>query len=61
VQEGGCYEHYVGDKRSAAVRTIIKRPMGENRAPTERIRLGACSWYHGAVSVEGRAAQLRVC
>jgi hypothetical protein len=46
-------------KRSAApVRTIMTRPMGNMRAPAVRIRPGACSWYHGAVLVESRTAQL---
>jgi hypothetical protein len=46
-------------KRSAPVRTIITRPIGNTSAPAVRIRPGALSWYHGAVSVERRTAQLR--
>jgi hypothetical protein len=45
-------------KRSAPVRTIMTKPMGNMRAPAVRIRPGACSWYHGAVLVESKTAQL---
>jgi hypothetical protein len=44
VPVGGCLEHYVRGE--------------EMRAPAVRIRPGACSWYHGAVLVESRTAQL---
>jgi hypothetical protein len=45
-------------KRSAPVRMIITRPMGNMRAPAVRIRPGAWVWYQGAVLVERRTAQL---
>lgn len=44
-------------KRSAPVRTIITSPIGNIRAPAVLISPGACSWYHGAVSVESMTAQ----
>lgn len=36
-------------KRSAPVRVIITRPIGNSKAPIKRIKPGAFSWYHGAV------------
>jgi hypothetical protein len=41
-------------KRSAPVRTIITRLIGNISSPAVRIRPGALSWYQGAVSVERR-------
>jgi len=45
-------------KRSAPVRTIMTRPMGNIRAPRVRISPGALVWYQGAVSVERRTTEL---
>jgi len=36
----------------------MTKPIGNMRAPAVRIRPGACSWYHGAVLVESRTAQM---
>ena len=45
-------------KRSAPARTIMTSPTGNISAPAVRIRPGAFSWYHEAVSVERSTAQL---
>jgi len=43
--------------RSAPLSTIITRPTGKNTAPSDQIRPGAFSGYHGAASVDRHTAQ----
>ena len=58
VPVGGCLEHYVRGEEVGAGEDNHDEVDGDMRAPAMRIRPGACSWYHGAVLVESRTAQL---